>query len=89
MAATTTFNDVRQMLRRWDKVVQHQSTRRVLQITSNSFHRCLQGSKSVRATMLQDFLFQCENMTAPELEQQFCDCASLFLARLTAWLRLS
>ena len=39
--------------------------------------------------MLVEFIEQCENMTAPELEQQFQDCASLFLARLTAWLRLS
>jgi len=28
-------------------------------------------------------------MTAPELEQQFCDCASLFLARVTTWIRLT
>jgi len=28
-------------------------------------------------------------MTAPELERQFCDCASLFLARITVWLRLN
>jgi hypothetical protein len=28
-------------------------------------------------------------MTGPELEQQFCDCASLFLARITAWFRIS
>ena len=28
-------------------------------------------------------------MTAPELERQFCDCASLFLARVTVWLRMN
>ena len=27
-------------------------------------------------------------MTGPDLEQQFFDCASLFLARLTAWIRI-
>ena len=48
-----------------------------------------QGSQSVRESMLRDILLQCSNMTAPELELQFCDCASLFLARLTAWLRLT
>lgn len=48
-----------------------------------------QGSKNVREAMLIDFINQCENMTAPELEQQFNDCGSLFLARLTAWLRLT
>lgn len=39
--------------------------------------------------MLRDFIDQCTNMTAPELERQFCDCASLFLARLTVWLRMN
>ena len=47
------------------------------------------GSRLVREGMLRDFVAQCETMTAPELEQQFSDCASLFLARLTAWLRLT
>ena len=48
----------------------------------------LQGSRSVREAMLRDFLAQCTQMTAPELETQFCDCASLFLARVIVWLRL-
>jgi len=47
------------------------------------------GSKNVRESILCDFTSQCEGMTAPELEQQFCDCASLFLARVTAWIRLT
>ena len=49
----------------------------------------VQGSRNVRESILYDFIEQCEGMTAPELEQQFCDCASLFLARLTAWIRLT
>ena len=49
----------------------------------------LQGGSSVRQTMLRDFISQCSDMTAPELERQFCDCASLFLARLTVWLRMN
>lgn len=49
----------------------------------------MQGSPKVREQMLLDFVDQCETMTAPELEQQFNDCGSLFLARLTAWLRLT
>jgi len=49
----------------------------------------VQGSRGVRESILRDFIEQCEGMTAPELEQQFCDCASLFLARLTAWIRLT
>lgn len=48
----------------------------------------MQGSKSVRETMLKEFIVQCQGMTGPDLEQQFCDGASLFLARLTAWLRI-
>ncbi len=39
--------------------------------------------------MLLDFVEQCEHLTAPELEQQFNDCASLFNARIIAWLRIS
>ena len=39
--------------------------------------------------MLRDFVSQCSNMTAPELERQFSDCASLFLVRLTVWLRIN
>ena len=48
-----------------------------------------QGSRSVREAMLREFVEQCSSMTAPELERQFCDCASLFLARVTVWLRMS
>ncbi|XP_031549299.1 armadillo-like helical domain containing protein 1 isoform X2 [Actinia tenebrosa] len=47
------------------------------------------GSKSTRVKMLQDFV--CENTykTGPELELEFAHAASLFLTRLTAWLRLT
>ena len=46
-----------------------------------------QGSTLVREDMLINFVSRCDRMTGPELEQQFCHCASLFLARLTSWLR--
>ncbi|VDH94243.1 Hypothetical predicted protein, partial [Mytilus galloprovincialis] len=47
------------------------------------------GSKVVRAKILIDFVRQNQNKTGPELEQEFAQAASLFLTRLTAWLRLT
>lgn len=47
------------------------------------------GSKVVRAKILVDFIRQNQNKTGPELEQEFAQAASLFLTRLTAWLRLT
>lgn len=47
------------------------------------------GSKPVRKTILQDFIAQNYNKTGPELEAEFAQAASLFLTRLTAWLRLT
>lgn len=47
------------------------------------------GSKSVRKKILQDFILQNQSKTGPELEQEFAQAASLFLTRLTAWLRLT
>lgn len=47
------------------------------------------GSKVTRKKILQDFIVQNQNRTGPELEQEFAQAASLFLARLTAWLRLT
>ncbi|KAK7100658.1 armadillo-like helical domain containing protein 1 isoform X2 [Littorina saxatilis] len=47
------------------------------------------GSKPVRKQILDDFIVQNQNKTGPELEQEFAQAGSLFLARLTAWLRLT
>ena len=47
------------------------------------------GSKSVRSKILQDFIAQNQGKTGPELELEFAHAASLFLTRLTAWLRLT
>ena len=47
------------------------------------------GVVRARAEMLSDFIQDSRGMTAPELEQQFELGASLFLARITSWLRLS
>lgn len=47
------------------------------------------GSKVVRKKILEDFIAQNQNKTGPELEQEFAQAASLFLTRLTAWLRLT
>lgn len=47
------------------------------------------GSKTTRKKILDDFIAQNQNKTGPELEQEFAQAASLFLTRLTAWLRLT
>uniref|UniRef100_A0A673H4I4 Uncharacterized protein n=1 Tax=Sinocyclocheilus rhinocerous TaxID=307959 RepID=A0A673H4I4_9TELE len=52
-------------------------------------HEWDQGSKTVRSLMLSDFLAKNTRKTCPELELEFAQVASLFLARLTAWIRLT
>jgi len=48
------------------------------------------GSVSVRRRILHEFTAQNQlRRTAPELDAEFADAASLFLTRLTSWLRLS
>lgn len=47
------------------------------------------GSKVTRKKILEDFIAQNQNKTGPELEEAFAQAASLFLTRLTAWLRLT
>ncbi|XP_067086552.1 armadillo-like helical domain containing protein 1 [Osmerus mordax] len=47
------------------------------------------GNKIVRSRMLNAFLTQNTGKTCPELEVEFAQVASLFLARLTAWMRLT
>ncbi|CAB1314263.1 unnamed protein product [Coregonus sp. 'balchen'] len=47
------------------------------------------GNKTVRIRMLTVFLTQNTGKTCPELELEFAQVASLFLARLTAWMRLT
>ncbi|XP_064624943.1 armadillo-like helical domain containing protein 1 isoform X1 [Lineus longissimus] len=58
-------------------------------VTNGILREWDKGSKSVRKRMLQDFIAQNQNKTGPELEQEFAQAASLFLTRLTAWLRLT
>uniref|UniRef100_UPI00398EE81B armadillo-like helical domain containing protein 1 isoform X2 n=1 Tax=Pristiophorus japonicus TaxID=55135 RepID=UPI00398EE81B len=47
------------------------------------------GTKTVRHGILNDFINMNKGKTGPELELQFAQGASLFLTRLTAWLRLT
>ena len=42
-----------------------------------------------RGEILLEFVKESKGLTAPELEQEFDLGASLFLARITSWLRLS
>lgn len=48
-----------------------------------------QGSERVRRRMLHSFLSQNSGKTSPELELEFAQAASLFLSRITAWIRLT
>ena len=47
------------------------------------------GSAVVRGDILQDFLKSNVGKTGPDLELEFGQAASLFLTRLTAWIRLT
>ncbi|XP_077133965.1 armadillo-like helical domain containing protein 1 isoform X2 [Ranitomeya variabilis] len=47
------------------------------------------GNKVTRSRILKNFITYNRGKTAPELEQEFSQGGSLFLARLTTWLRLS
>jgi len=47
------------------------------------------GSAVIRSEILSNFLINNYGKTGPELEQELGQCASLFLNRLTAWLRLT
>ena len=48
-----------------------------------------QGTPSVRTEILKQFVAENASKTAPQLEQTLGNMASLFLARLSAWLRLT
>uniref|UniRef100_A0A452HYM4 Uncharacterized protein n=1 Tax=Gopherus agassizii TaxID=38772 RepID=A0A452HYM4_9SAUR len=47
------------------------------------------ASKAARSHMLDNFIKANQGKTGPELELEFSQGASLFLARLTSWLRLT
>uniref|UniRef100_A0A452VIY2 Uncharacterized protein n=1 Tax=Ursus maritimus TaxID=29073 RepID=A0A452VIY2_URSMA len=46
------------------------------------------AGKVARSHILDNFIKTNQGKTSPELEQEFSQGASLFLARLTTWLRL-
>ncbi|KAG9332142.1 hypothetical protein JZ751_015765, partial [Albula glossodonta] len=48
-----------------------------------------QGSNRARSRMLTSFLRKHTGKTCPELEKEFSQVASLFLARLTSWTKLT
>ncbi|KAK1801423.1 hypothetical protein P4O66_022690, partial [Electrophorus voltai] len=52
-------------------------------------HKWDQGNKSARASMLQEFLTRNAGKTSMELELEFAQAGSLFLTRITAWMRLT
>ena len=63
------------------------------QASISRFHHLLnewdKGSASLRKRILQDFNIQHVNKTGTQLEEEMAHAASLFLARITAWIRLT
>lgn len=47
------------------------------------------GSVNTRRKILTDFIVQHQNKTGTEIEEELAHSASLFLTRITSWLRLS
>ncbi|TPX36565.1 hypothetical protein SmJEL517_g01216 [Synchytrium microbalum] len=47
------------------------------------------GGRNVREKILEEFLFANSNKTGPQIERDLGNGASLFLTRVTAWLRLT
>ena len=47
------------------------------------------GNKTTRERILKDFVQSNQNKTGPQLEKELSNGASLFLTRITAWLRLT
>ena len=47
------------------------------------------GSRASRMRQLDEFVAQCQDMTGPQLEETLESGASLLLARVSSWLRLS
>ncbi|KAJ1502656.1 hypothetical protein HMI54_008838, partial [Coelomomyces lativittatus] len=47
------------------------------------------GSRTIREKILEEFIRSCKYKTAPQLELELSNGASLFLTRITSWLRLT
>lgn len=58
-------------------------------VLQRELHRWDKGSKHVRVQMLKAFLTRNRNKTGPQLEKEFGNGASLFLTRVSSWLRLN
>jgi len=58
-------------------------------VLQRELHRWDKGSKHVRVTMLKAFLVRNRHKTGPQLEKEFGNGASLFLTRISSWLRLN
>lgn len=58
-------------------------------VLQRELHRWDKGSKHVRVAMLKAFLTRNRHKTGPQLEKEFGNGASLFLTRISSWLRLN
>ena len=47
------------------------------------------GSRATRVRILQNFIEQCDSLSAPQLERELGNSGSLLLARISSWLRLT
>ncbi|KAI9355923.1 hypothetical protein DFJ73DRAFT_823950 [Zopfochytrium polystomum] len=71
-------------------------THKILHVTSSATSYYLQvsktwdrGNRSIREKILQEFVDNNANKTGPQLERELGNGASLFLTRISAWLRLT
>jgi hypothetical protein len=81
--------DLQESLRLWDKVCSRALSLPVAPTSQCEEPHAPQGSRQMRERILQNFVSSSRNKTAPELEIAFGNGASLFLARVSAWLRLT
>jgi len=58
-------------------------------VLQRELQRWDKGSKHVRVQMLKAFLARNRHKTGPQLEKEFSNGASLFLTRVSSWLRLN
>ncbi|KAL2917982.1 hypothetical protein HK105_202396 [Polyrhizophydium stewartii] len=73
------------MAKSTDALKPHCSASYFLQITT-TWDR---GNRSVREKILREFVASNDKKTGPQLEKEFANGASLFLTRISAWLRLT
>lgn len=89
-AAGTHMQSYLQLSKTWEKVCMVYSVdlcARAQILMANYFIK--QGGRNVREKILEEFIAHNRNKTGPQLERELGNGASLFLTRISAWLRLT